>query len=323
MKVGICQVLVWFVAFPTYGLCQPPVQNRISKEEFANRYPNIFNTCAQRSATFAKKCLYYQIQKDNMPSAEIYTSDSYIYKNSGTQIMCLSNSSGFTVQKTKSNAIFQLVYAVTTSEIRLRRPPYERFVSANDYKSLSINLFAEKSHQSISAASILSGENILWIQPNFINAGPNNVTYEIVNPGQNDHWKRYGIIEFYDNKDFLIRKLEGVIRMSEDGPIVGSATEEYTYYSPTAIIPVHHLKERISTQSLSKQPNRTNKYLFTDYKIEKLPPERLKLSFYGLPNELVEDETTSYEWLWWTIVLIIPILAIKMYQRYNRMRNSA
>jgi hypothetical protein len=183
--------------------------------------------------------------------------------------------------------------------------------------------FEDRPMTSFSVVSILAGDNILWIQPSIRKSGPNSVKYGIANPGQSDRWYRCGSIEFYDGTEYLIRKQELVLRMSEDGPIVGSVAEEYRYYPPTAAIPVHHLKERICTQSLTKQPTILNKYMYTDYKIETLPSERLHLSYYGLPNELVEDETTTYRWFWWTLALVTVIIVIAFCRRFNRMRIPA
>ena len=140
------------------------------------------------------------------------------------------------------------------------------------------------------AAATVGGRNTT-VEP--AEAGPDRLRLGYRNPSGGTDPTRLdisGSLTFGPGHPATVHSHTRRLAFAVTGRTVGTEVEEYTYQPPTAGLPWHLPSRCVRSSDLTGKPI-SRDIVYTDDAVEVVPDERLHLAYYGLPNELVEDET--------------------------------
>ncbi len=95
------------------------------------------------------------------------------------------------------------------------------------------------------------------------------------------------------------------------GADVRSVLTKMTYHPPSSEIPYPMLKRLDVTEKQSKSQTEADHWIvdYSDYKIESPPPEKLRLSYYHLSDDLIASQKPT-RWPYYTVAGVLALVGI-------------
>lgn len=209
--------------------------------------------------------------------------------------VALSTRGGFSLAK--DAASYRLEKAITASEVASDPQAVMRFVSSSGVSRFGGIVEGGEDSLIPQIDTILNLAMTTDVEQVPLPDGTVRVNYSRTKPVRHSDTKTVGFAVVDPARRNIVLEWNDIETHLARGVPVVTINRKMTYTRPSADFPCDLIETYESKLDVhgSKKPA-IEKLLFTDYKIEKIDPEQLRLSYYGLPNELVEDvpDTTRY-----------------------------
>ncbi|QVL31434.1 hypothetical protein KIH39_21695 [Telmatocola sphagniphila] len=251
--------------------------------------------------------LTYKVEGDKN-TYTVYRSPDYILALNDKSVIAMSKRGAFRLSRPAIDKPYRLEIAITVSELAANPGVWQEFIRSSGLRAKGIFPHGDSDSPFLQIDSILGRavSTIQKIEPDTNGRLWLDYIYTPVLKGK-------GILSetgrlLIDPKNYNV-VLENLRTLSEkDLPkAVTTIHEKLSYQAPSSEIPFALVNEWNFTETADGNKPILHHLKFTDYKIEKLDRERLRLSFYNLPNELVED-ATSYQFIW-LIALVLALIS--------------
>ena len=324
LSLGYCCIFLT-VNSSLYGQANSPVIIEDVKDYLGSSHSDLVIQCNRRKDKFTELDLAYEIWSEGKRLSSVHLSDDYTVMLGVERIVCLSKYGGFILKKVKGkSAKFRLEAAVTASEVRAGNDTLKAFITRAGFEKYGISPHTNPPNQIVSPLEFfamfgysdvkVSQHESDTIRLNYRfqtqrkDAGPMISDGEMVISPVND----YGLLKHTEN---LLNK--------NNGEQVGTVVTELTYQQHTNSIPLSLPASLRIEERLGHNPPYIVTWEYKNYRIEQFPEEQLHLAYYGLPNELVEDESwTDTNLLWIAIAAVFLIAVTVVLYRYRRGRAS-
>ncbi len=279
--------------------------------------------CLARQRFLSTSKLAYYFKWNKLRKFKVYVSKDYTAYFRDDEVACLSAKGGFVLSKDKASGQYRVDAAVTASEVRRGGSALEAFLSRAGYKHYGIGSHLEPANQPSSALAQLA----VLTAGGFTRA---DIARQAADVSAIDYCRRMpgdqtigpivvtGRMVLDDRMGYVVTKHSQSCRSESGGREVWSLTHDLVYSPPTEAIPFAVAAECVKTLTVSSNKPEVDQWTYTDYAIEPLPRERLRLSYYGLPNELIEDEPADLTAVWVGAGVLTLIVATVVIRRRRR-----
>lgn len=291
------------------------------KSRLAEQDAGLIKAWDRRSKLLRSSTLYFDSYSNGLHIGKVYTSSYYTVVLGPDCVICLSERGGFKLQKSGDAAVYRVEKAATVKDIRNKTAGFRHFLETAGY-----DMFGVVPHLSNSSISQIGLDIDYFKEQQLVNltVTRDNDTTIVDHVSKttdldNLNCNIYSNAVAQSSGERLIYKHSMSIKY---GPINTKATstrqDSYTYYSPGTLYPISLLKDRTRTEMVAGNPSINTNNEYRNYRILEFPADQLRLSYYGLPNELVEDDTSNLAPLWVSVGVAGGVFAILLVRRHRR-----
>jgi hypothetical protein len=330
-RSGFCQEVTsdGRIAMPK-GFVPPPGSKIMTPEELAKYSPmisasqSIVGPAAKRAMSLAKMSMSYRVTS-RLGKCKIYESpDSTLVESDDGLVYAYSqNNGGFFLRKVPGHINYSILNILPADQAAGDQTAGEKFE-----KKCSLNAFAPRLHSSprpeimLMTTELLFGANIKIVSQEPGTGSLLKVSFQQVSlDSVPNSTGMSGTVIIDRSADCVITKLD----YKSSG--LGSANfyrDTRSYHPPAADIPFSLLNElNITEQAPGAKAPHERKFVFSDYKLESIPPEKLRLSYYGIDNSLTASKATP-RWSYFIVVGVVALMGLGLWlgRRQRRRANA-
>lgn len=298
------------------GFVPPPGSVIMTPEELAKHSPTIVASktivepAVRRAVSLAKLSISYQVTS-RFGRCKIYESpDSTLVESDDGLVYAYSkDNGGFFLRKSPGSTDYSITNILPADQASADLAAREKFE-----KTCSLNAFAPRLHSFLRASPLfltteaLFGSNVKIVSQEAAGGTLLKIVFQqIAIDSVPNSSGMSGTVIIDKSADSVITTL--------DYRSAGMGSNSFyhdvrTYHSPTSDITYSLLKDINITERVTggNAPNE-RKFVFSDYKTESAPPNKLRLSYYGIDNSLTASKS-SPRWPYYIVAGVLALVGV-------------
>lgn len=328
----VCSIgllLPWFVPQIVFGQPSGDAGTRVDGKLGQPAVTSLIAASRQCTAALSKLTLsYYAIYQPDLKPASthrIYESpDEVLVEGVGKYAFAISANGGFFVAVSPDAKGYSVRHIATNGQ--LESSPSTRY-SFEDKCAMSgrgLHPHGGPGSRLMTTATLLDDPNLVLKSTKILQGGLIEIKYtKSPPPGLPNALGEIGTVKVDPALYGVIRELDLQILSKP----TGEHHEVREYFPPTEKIPYPLLKQIVTTDEINRiKPQKySTKLIFSDYKLEPVPAEKLKLSYWqDLPDALLAPERKTGHWVYALVAGVVALAAGAVYfARRSRAEGAA